>query len=154
MKSRYTATGYGNTKTTSKTIGDISVFADGKPYVVFRNVIDPNGVSKLIKSIKKQCGFTLVPNQNRISNKTLPSPSPSLEPEEKHTPTSKYGNQGNSNTKIRMIQCFKCHQLIDADSKFCNQCGTKLSREIKCNGCNNINLHDAIFCNNCGGKLV
>lgn len=154
VKSPYTTTGYGNAKTTSKTVGDISVFADGKPYIVFRNVIDPNGVSKLIKSVKKQCRFTVVPNQFKTSNNIPPIPSPLLESKKEHAPTSQCGNQSNSNNKIRLIQCSKCHQLVEANAKFCDQCGNKQSRRIKCSSCNNINLSDAVFCNSCGERLV
>lgn len=108
VKSPYTTTGYGNTKTTSKTVGNMSVFAGGKPYIVFRNIMDPNGVSKLIKSVKKQCGFTLDLNQSIIIDKASFSLS---ERREEYLFLPNNADQNNSNNK-RKVQCFKCNHSM------------------------------------------
>ncbi len=52
-----------------------------------------------------------------------------------------------------LIQCFTCKFSNIGNSIFCNQCGTKLSREIECSGCSGNNKPDAIYCNMCGKKL-
>jgi hypothetical protein len=72
-KSRYAISGYSNSKTTSRTVGDISIMANGKQYVTFKDVGDPNGLAKVIKSIIKQCNYTVENNISSIQiNESLP----------------------------------------------------------------------------------
>lgn len=53
----------------------------------------------------------------------------------------------------RTIICVNCKFSNSNNSVFCNQCGSKLSREIKCNCCNSNNELDAVYCNMCGKKF-
>jgi hypothetical protein len=53
-RSRYHLAGLGNSKTTSVTIGDVSFIYDGKPFIKFTQVSDPNGLASVVKSIRKQ----------------------------------------------------------------------------------------------------
>ncbi|WP_298519923.1 M48 family metallopeptidase [uncultured Methanobrevibacter sp.] len=51
------------------------------------------------------------------------------------------------------INCPKCGAVIDSDSKFCTNCGTKFENELKCPKCGfEVGAGDA-FCMNCGYKL-
>ncbi len=52
-----------------------------------------------------------------------------------------------------VIICVNCKFSNSINSIFCNQCGSKLSREIKCSGCNSNNELDAVYCNMCGKKF-
>ena len=47
--------------------------------------------------------------------------------------------------------CPKCGHLGDADAKFCDECGSPLTKT--CPSCQRVNDHDAKFCANCGGGL-
>ena len=58
---------------------------------------------------------------------------------------------GGAQTKVR---CHKCNALVDADAKFCDQCGQALGKSKACPSCNELNDPDAKFCDNCGFKYA
>ncbi len=58
-----------------------------------------------------------------------------------------FGSDGG--TKVR---CHKCNELVDEDSKFCDQCGVTLTKSKDCPQCSEINDPDAKFCDNCGHR--
>lgn len=140
VKSSYTITGQGKTKTTSHTVGDISILANGKPLVLFREVSDPNGLARMIKSMNKQCKFTMEqpPQLNKeyvvdISKPEDDSENIIIEPE---API-----------------CVFCKKKNLSNAKFCNYCGQALSKSGQCRICNHENPKDAKFCNECGSNL-
>lgn len=49
------------------------------------------------------------------------------------------------------VDCPSCGHANDADAKFCDECGTAMSR--LCPSCGGANDGDAKFCNNCGNQL-
>ena len=53
------------------------------------------------------------------------------------------------------IECPSCHIKLDANSKFCNECGTKIEikRPAFCSMCGNAITGNVKFCANCGNKL-
>lgn len=53
--------------------------------------------------------------------------------------------------KTDEIICPKCGNSNEPTSKFCNECGTPLTRT--CPICNSIISNDSKFCPNCGSKL-
>ena len=55
--------------------------------------------------------------------------------------------QGESATNVR---CHKCNALLDADARFCDQCGTAQAKTKPCPRCSEQNDPDARFCDNCG----
>lgn len=58
------------------------------------------------------------------------------------------------NKNINSIYCSNCGNLIEDDSKFCPNCGTKLIKgPIKCSKCGGINKSDSKFCSYCGNSL-
>jgi ribosomal protein L40E len=141
--SRYVTGVFGNTKSTSMTIGDIVIIADGKPYVTFKDISDPNGLARIIKSMRKQCNFSL---RNNETIETIESkPEVVIQNDE---------NEITSNAILEeMLRCSNCNSENLPNSKFCNKCGSKLETVPICNRCNHVNLEDAIFCNQCGYKL-
>lgn len=50
-----------------------------------------------------------------------------------------------------MIVCPNCKAQLSADTKFCDHCGTKLSR--KCPNCGAEVKQNSVFCSECGEKL-
>lgn len=50
------------------------------------------------------------------------------------------------------VACPKCGHANDHDSKFCDECGTPMSRS--CPSCGQQNDGDAKFCDNCGSKMT
>jgi RNA polymerase subunit RPABC4/transcription elongation factor Spt4 len=57
------------------------------------------------------------------------------------------GFGGTSQTTVR---CHKCNALVQADAKFCAQCGQSLGKTKACPDCRELNDPDAKFCDNCG----
>ena len=51
------------------------------------------------------------------------------------------------------INCPHCGAPIDADSKFCTNCGAKFDAELKCPKCGTPFENGDEFCTNCGNKL-
>jgi ribosomal protein L40E len=140
VRSSYTITGHANTKTTSQTVGDVSILANGRPYILFKGISDPNGLARMIKSMKKQCKFTIEPpadlNKDYIID-TLESES----------------HVENNIVDVENSICIYCGKKNLPNSKFCNHCGQSLPISNKCRICNHLNTIDAIFCNQCGHNL-
>jgi hypothetical protein len=55
-----------------------------------------------------------------------------------------------------MIYCPKCGTANRDGSKFCNECGEKLSSQtqVKCPQCGVLNSVQSVFCRECGGRLL
>jgi hypothetical protein len=51
---RHSIMGFSNRNSTSRTIGDVVIMNQGKPFITLNQVSDPQGVKNLIKSMKKQ----------------------------------------------------------------------------------------------------
>lgn len=57
----------------------------------------------------------------------------------------------NQEVNNKNIVCFNCHKLTDADSVFCENCGTMVKKV--CGHCGEKIDGDAKFCKNCGKKI-
>ena len=53
-----------------------------------------------------------------------------------------------------MVRCHKCNALIEAEAKFCSQCGQAVGKTKACPQCRELNDPDARFCDNCGYKYT
>lgn len=54
---------------------------------------------------------------------------------------------------VNSVNCPHCGAPIDADSKFCTNCGAKFDAELKCPKCGTPFEKGDEFCTNCGNKL-
>lgn len=67
---------------------------------------------------------------------------------------------GASEISRENIKCPSCSSIIEADDRFCPNCGTAVAAinqpqtDIKCPNCGTENTLDAKFCENCGRKLI
>lgn len=140
VRSSYTITGQGKTKTTSHTVGDISILTNGRPYVLFKEVTDPNGLARMIKSMGKQCRFTTeAPAElNKELVMDISKPESNIE---------------NNTIASEDSICIFCRKKNFPNSRFCNYCGQSLSTSDRCMICNHENPKDAKFCNECGNIL-
>jgi len=89
----------GNSKSTS--IGDVVFLANGRPFIKFNQVGDPSGMVKLVESARKH-----LRDLQRIVART-----------EKKTVSN----------EINTIFCPDCNFSNPTSSKYCNQCGSKLT---------------------------
>ncbi len=70
-----------------------------------------------------------------------------------HDYSGQHPNQQNSNLSTNPIACSKCNQQIQPGSKFCPQCGEKISGGLFCTACGEKTLPDARFCSKCGAQI-
>lgn len=52
------------------------------------------------------------------------------------------------------VACPECRTPNDADARFCDHCGARMSTERICPECSNVNDADARFCDGCGQALT
>lgn len=153
-RSRYHMAGVGNAKTTSTTVGDVDLYANGRLYIKFAQISDPYGLAAVVKSIRKQQGrmiFTrpiqpepeVVQPMVHLAEETISSEN---DPSTTNIPTDNIPPVANARTI-----CVQCrHNNLDG-SKFCNECGSQLSSS--CSKCGSSNPPEASYCNQCGSKI-
>ncbi len=66
---------------------------------------------------------------------------------------AKFCGQCGKSTETDKVPCIKCETLIPKDAKFCNVCGTSQVTEKICPACSHANLPGAKFCAECGETL-
>lgn len=96
--------GGGKTRTTSISIGDVVFMVDGRPFITFNQIRDPHGVSRIVKSVKKQA---------TIVEKIM-----------KKTGTKRSGTTIDVDN-LKII-CITCQRSNPFNSRFCNNCGNSL----------------------------
>jgi hypothetical protein len=144
--SKYSISDHRDIKIQTNTIGDIVVIADKKIPITLKNIKDPNGLTIVIESMKKQRNFS-------VKNSTISSPInetfPMIDKDIKYNDKEKSA----STLQNDFIICGNCRKKNILNSKFCIKCGQELNIPNKCNRCNQPNVLDALFCNMCGNKL-
>jgi ribosomal protein L40E len=144
---------YGTSK--GKTVGDVMFIYRGQPVIIFRQIADPTGVSRLAKTARRSL-ITAMKQAEKAEAKLK---------KEKETEMQNYGNKhARSNKQTKMpavddqasisvqITCIKCGNSNPDNSNFCIKCGNPLSST--CSKCGNSNPGGSAFCNNCGFALA
>jgi hypothetical protein len=127
--SRYNITGFRNNRTTSLTLGDLQFIAEGRPFIIFWQLGDPNGVARLVKSLKQQ--------QAHVQIGGLQIQSEFIQSELKEAqPTPESDRAG--------MTCSQCNNGNPYGAQFCNTCGSKL--HPGCSKCGTINPEHSKFC--------
>ncbi|HWP78174.1 MAG TPA: zinc-ribbon domain-containing protein [Candidatus Nitrosotenuis sp.] len=116
---------------TSKTTGDVYFMCNGEKIISLGGISDPTGLSRLVKSLKKQ----LYP-QKEIER--------FLKQQEK-------GVNEEKEEKTDGQICPSCGTKNLKTSNFCNKCGVKL--RVDCSQCGAKNSVGSSFCNKCGFTL-
>jgi hypothetical protein len=133
---RYARFGMGNSTSRSKTIGDVVFMIDGRPIIVFGQIVDPHGVARLAKSSRKQ----ILQRIKEIEKENYKIQR-EIEKAAKQKTVSRKG-----------IICGQCNHNNPQRAKFCNSCGSKLE-QLCCSKCEAINPPNSAFCNECGNNL-
>ncbi len=63
------------------------------------------------------------------------------------------GSAGTATASGSGLQCPKCHNEIDEESRFCRNCGTQIVVMNRCPECRSELPPGAKFCSNCGSRL-
>ncbi|PID23538.1 SPFH domain-containing protein [Sporosarcina sp. P7] len=66
---------------------------------------------------------------------------------------AKFCGQCGKSVETDKVPCVKCETMIPKDAKFCSHCGTSQVTEKKCPACSHANLPGAKFCAECGETL-
>lgn len=159
----------------SKTIGDIIFTAEGRPFLRFLQVSDPDSVVSLIKSVQEDLPNIMVGDGPSLKESDIVNQLAD-EPINLHPLTSNSSSlpvrkkppfKGGGPPQIRHYRfddkkksinismgktCRQCSKVNPIGSKFCNNCGSMLS--TSCLTCGNSKTAaDSLFCNQCGSKL-
>jgi hypothetical protein len=137
---RYVRFGTGNTRSRSKTIGDVVFMHKGTAVMRFNQIADPQGVARLAKSVKKNV-IQYLKNEEKKNKQ--------LEREKEKKAKERPSKQGKLLGSV--VVCHQCKNENQTGSQFCSSCGIKLQNI--CPNCGKNNPEDSAFCNNCGSKL-
>ncbi|PIC59198.1 hypothetical protein CSV80_01340 [Sporosarcina sp. P12(2017)] len=66
---------------------------------------------------------------------------------------AKFCGQCGKSVETDKVPCVKCETMIPKDAKFCSSCGTSQVTEKTCPACSHANLPGAKFCAECGETL-
>jgi hypothetical protein len=116
---RYARFGYGTSRSKGVSVGDIVFMYQGRPYIIFKQITDPNGVLRLAKSARKQLLTAIkaaeklqAQSQRQISKLT----------------TTRRNVSVNDNSNL--ASCPRCSSSNPKGSRYCNNCGFKIDNEI------------------------
>lgn len=95
-----------------------------------------------------------------ITNQLFTTPQTNSEGQNNNEDQNNNGNQNNSDSQNNnksendeaKIKCPNCGKENSKDSKFCNNCGTKLNVDYYCKNCGTKLDADSKFCPNCGTR--
>ena len=142
---RYARFGMGSSKSRSKTVGDIVFMRQGRQDIVFSQVADPHGVSRLAKAARKAIIQALKAEERK--EKQLPKERERITVK---SPRKQNGLREQPTTSNPI--CLKCNKENPYGSKFCSYCGAKIQRA--CIQCGKTNPENSSFCNQCGFALA
>jgi Double zinc ribbon len=143
---------YGMGSSKGKTIGDVVFMYHGQPVIVFKQIVDPTGVSRLAKTARRSY-ITAMKAAEKVDAKLKKEKEKEIQnyakvqlKQNKAATVSVSAESGNT------IQCNKCGNSNPANLNFCIQCGSALSSN--CSKCGHVNPSGSAFCNNCGFTLA
>ncbi|MGA9845720.1 MAG: zinc ribbon domain-containing protein [Nitrososphaeraceae archaeon] len=149
---RYSRVGFGNSRSKSITVGDVIFMYQGAPYIIYRQINDPYGVTKLAKAARKRI-LQAIKAAQKIETQTIKSSKQKMsaqiiQKQPCHEPQSNITRQ---EKQAINISCLRCGSQNPRESKFCNKCGSKLLSV--CPNCSSGNPQGSAFCNKCGHTL-
>jgi hypothetical protein len=120
---RYARFGYGSSTSKGISVGDVVFMYQGRPYIIFKQIADPNGVVRLAKSARKQL-LTAIKAAEKLRSQSQKEVS-------KKTTTKrniKENDRVNNNNNI--ANCPRCSSSNPKGSKYCNNCGFRIDNNI------------------------
>jgi ribosomal protein L40E len=168
QSARYYARGfgasYGTGRSSGKTIGDVAFIYQGQPSIVFNQISDPYGVTRLAKAVRRSSiqQIKLVEKMDAKLEKEREVEARLAEKSQKRSFHSKKNksevlsdklsyNLENSSNPMDII-CQKCGNANPQDAKFCGMCGVNITSS--CSKCGRLNPTGSGFCNSCGFTLA
>jgi ribosomal protein L40E len=105
---RYARVGFGSSRSTSKMIGHLVFIYQGRPYITFSQISDPHSVARLAKAARRQI-------------------LAAIKAAEKIEARSKKEQEKRPNRERNAIICLWCNNTNPQESKYCKNCGFRLS---------------------------
>jgi hypothetical protein len=127
---------------TSRTVGDLRFMKNGRTFMKFFSVTDPESVRRLVLSIKKH----MYPKKDIQDFLEVNSTT-----KQDILKSPKSLTKTKSSKKIKDDKCDKCEHVNPSNAKFCLNCGNKLIPI--CSKCQTENPKNTSFCGNCGFTL-
>lgn len=109
---RYARVGYGTSRSTGISIGDVVFMYQGRPYIIFEQIADPNGVARLAKSTRKQLLTAIKATSQKVSK------------------TTKINIEENASVNNKIVNCPRCSSSNLKDSRYCKNCGFRIDNKI------------------------
>jgi hypothetical protein len=95
----------------------------GRPYIIFRQITDPNGVARLAKSARKQLLEAIKATEK------LQAQAQSKQQQVREM-TIKRNTENISVSKNNIVNCPRCSGNNPKDSRFCNKCGFRFDNRV------------------------
>jgi hypothetical protein len=121
---RYTRFGYGTSRSTGVSVGDVVFMYQGRPYIVFRQITDPNGVARLAKSARKQLLAAIKATeklQAQSRKQVIKATKRKVEEDV---------SVNNITVNNTTLDCPRCSCTNPKGSKYCNNCGFRIDNKI------------------------
>ncbi|HZD82259.1 MAG TPA: zinc ribbon domain-containing protein [Nitrososphaeraceae archaeon] len=149
--------------TNPQNIGDVEFIVEGRSFMAFQHISDPEKLASAIELMKKQwdnmqISEQIEPGSNKLvdHSETPPVEETQLNNDQTsqliETQLQPVQDTESKNVATNII-CSQCGNNNPVDSKFCNKCGSRLASP-SCSNCGKSdNPQLALFCNQCGSKL-
>jgi hypothetical protein len=109
----------GTGRSTSRTVGDVAFIHEGKPFFIFYQIPDPQGVARLAKAARKR----------RLENiKTAEKMNKArLQEQRLQQQEEKIGTRTTAINNDKVITCPRCSSTNTERSKYCSNCGFRFA---------------------------
>jgi hypothetical protein len=114
----YARFGYGTSRSKGISAGDLVFMYQGKPYIIFEQITDPNGVARIAKSTRKQL-LTAIKAAEKLQSQS-----------QKVSKTTKRNIEENASVNNKIVNCPRCSSSNTKGSRYCNNCGFRIDNEI------------------------
>ncbi|MFL6487975.1 MAG: zinc ribbon domain-containing protein [Nitrososphaera sp.] len=118
----------GTGKSTSRTVGDIAFIHEGKPYFIFYQIPDPQGVARLAKAARKSLleAKKVAEKMNKAQLQEQQQQR-QLEKQQQKEKISLEINTATTTTSNKVITCPRCSNTNTEGSKYCSNCGFRFA---------------------------
>jgi hypothetical protein len=123
---RYACFGYGTSRSTGISVGDVVFMYQGRPYIIFKQITDPNGVARLVKSTRKQL-VSAVKAAEKLQSQSQKQLSRITT-----TTTTKRNTAENVSIDYDNVvaNCPRCSGSNPKGARYCNNCGFRIDNKI------------------------
>jgi hypothetical protein len=116
----------GTGKSTSRTVGDVTFIHKGKPFFIFYQIPDPQGVARLAKAARKRLLEDMKTAEKMNKARLQEGKQRREQPQQKERISLTITSASN-----KVTTCPRCSNTNTAGSKYCNNCGFRFADAAK-----------------------